>query len=175
VLQLRCTKKVLDLFTYGKENLADIEESSSPLGNWYVNLLTIDRKKTLLFMSETTLLSFVLFGVKKATAKNIEEKAVRGIVALLESEDFAPAQIERVIDDYLIVCVTKTSGRKSLGNMNDLAFMYKHLIERSGGFAGCDLYVIQQQVNRTPQRNLDWQYSIDVARAAVTVGESPEA
>lgn len=173
MLQLRCTKKVLDLFSYTAQDLADIEESDSLLGNWYVNELRIDRRKVLLFTSELTLLSFVFFGVKKSTARDLELRAVNGIANLLGTEGFTDEEIGRVVDDYLVVSITKTANRKTLGNMNDLAFLYESYIHGDGGFQHCDIEDIQKRVNRTPQRNLQWTYSIREAQKIIRGDNSP--
>lgn len=161
MLQIRCTKKVLDLFSYKTESLSDIKSADSLLGNWYVNELKIERRKVLLFTSELTLLSFVCFGVKKSTAKDLEVRTVNGIVRLLDTEGFTSQEIERVISDYHVVSITKTENRKTLGNMNDLAFLYESHIHSSGGLQNCNTEEIQKQINRTPQRNLEWTYSIN--------------
>ncbi len=167
MLQIRCTRKVLDLFSYRAEHLAEIKDRDSLLGNWYVNELRIDRRKVLLFANELTLLSFVYFGVKKSTAKNLEMRTVNGIGRLLDTEGFSDEEIEQVIDDYLVAGVTKTDNRRMLGNMNDLAFLYESMIHSSGGFQHCDIEEIQKRINRTPQRNLKWKYSIDEARKVI--------
>ena len=164
MLQIRCTKKVLELFSYKAENLSEIAKSDSLLGNWYVNELRIDRRKVLLFTSELTLLSFIYFGVKKSTAKDLELRTVNGIARLLETEGFNAEEIDRVVDDYLVVGITKTENRKTLGSMNDLAFLYESNIYSAGGLQHCDIEEIQKRVNRTPQRNLKWTYSINEAR-----------
>ena len=65
MLQLRCTAKVIKLLGLKPGDLSEIKISESLLGNWYVNLFVVDRRKTLLFMNEPTLLSFVIYGVRK--------------------------------------------------------------------------------------------------------------
>ena len=45
MLQLRCTRKVLDQFRIPEESLWEPEDGDATLGNWYLNLATIDRRK----------------------------------------------------------------------------------------------------------------------------------
>ena len=71
MLQLRCTSKVLKLLDLGPKDLAEIRAPDSLFGNWYVNLFVVDRRKTLLLMNERTLLSFVIYGVRKDNVKNM--------------------------------------------------------------------------------------------------------
>lgn len=167
MLQIRCTKKVLDLFSCKAESMSDIESADSLLGNWYVNELKIERRKVMLFTSELTLLSFVYFGVRKSTAKDLEVRTVNGIIRLLDTEGFTSQEIGRVIDDYRVVSITKTENRKTLGNMNDLAFLYESHIHSSGGIQNCNIEEIQKRINRTPQRNLQWTYSINEAENVI--------
>jgi IS30 family transposase len=49
-----------------------------------------------------------------------------------------------------------------LASMNDLTRMYEIHIDVNGGLEHCDLDEITKKVNRTPRKNLDWSYSIDI-------------
>ena len=167
MLQLRCTGKVQKELGIKANDLAEVRESDSILGNWYVNVILIDRRKTLLFMNEDTLLSFVLFGLKKSNSHNIPEIFLKGLDQLLTLEGFDIGDIDRVLRGYESYEFTKTVDKKVIGNMVDLADLYKHFILAGGAFKHCDLGMIIHKINRTPQRNLDWSYSIDVARNIV--------
>ena len=162
MLQLRCTKKVLDQFGYKSSDLSKIQSADSLLGNWYINQAQIARSKSIVVMNESTLLSFVKFGLRKDNSSNLELKVVQGITQLLQLEGFTDEKITKVVDDYLRVEVTKTDSRKALGNLNDLVGLYDSFISADGGFASCNLEEVLHRVNRTPQRNLGWKYSIDV-------------
>jgi hypothetical protein len=61
-------------------------------------------------------------------------------------------------------CFMKITDRKALGNMNDLIFMYKHMILSDGGLEYCNLSEIIGKINRIPQRNIGWGYSINKAK-----------
>ncbi len=50
MLQLRCTGKVQKELGLKPNELSEIKEPDSTLGNWYVNISTIDRRKTFLFV-----------------------------------------------------------------------------------------------------------------------------
>jgi len=51
--------------------------------------------------------------------------------------------------------------------MNDLLSLYDHFIYNDGGLSNCDLNAISMGINRTPQRNLNWKYSIDAVREII--------
>ena len=167
MLQLRCTKKVLDQFELRPENLDEARPTEAALGNWYVNLTTIQRRKTLIFMSERTLLSFLIFGIRKNSSQDIGELFARGLVQLLELEGFDDNQIASALGRDGLITVTKTNNRSTLGNLNDLIAIYDHCIWYDGGFKHCNLWDIISKTNRMPQRNIGWGYSIDIARELV--------
>lgn len=164
MLQLRCTQKVLREFGLKPNDISAARDPDSLLGNWYVNLFTVDRKKTFLFMNERTLLSFIIFGVKKSNVQKMPEVFLRGLDQVLTLEGFDTAEIDLVFDGYETIEFTKTDSRRMLGNMNDLASLYRHFILSDGGFDHCDLNEIISEINRSPQRNLEWSMSIEVVR-----------
>jgi len=167
MLQLHCTQKVREQFGIRADRLAESKTSNAALGNWYVNLLTIDRRKTLIFMSERTLLSFLLFGVKKRSGVVLAELFVNGLVQLLELEDFTDPAIHRAIGAGGQLQYSKAGNRKALGNLNDLQQLYTLAILEEGGFSHCNLLEIIRRMNRMPQRNIGWAYSIELTRDAI--------
>lgn len=172
MLQLKCTQKVLKELGLVPPAKGEAREPDSRLGHWYVNLFTVDRRKTFLFMNERTLLSFLIFGIKKSNVQNMPQVFVRGLVQLLTLEGFKPAEIERALEGYETYEIVPTDSRKVLGNMNELMFRYEHHILWEGGYRSCNLDGIFQRVNRTPQRNLGWAYSIDMTRELLAQGRS---
>lgn len=168
MIQLRCTSKVQKQLGIKPSELGEIKESDSTLGNWYVNISTIDKRKTFIFMNEKTLLSFVLYGVKKSNTPRIHEIFLKALNQLLFLEGFNTKIVNRINDEYLDIEYTKTNNRSLLGNMNDLIENYKYSIYDGGGLKHCDLTEIIHSINRMPQKNIGWKYSIDVARELLT-------
>ena len=168
MLQLRCTAKVQKEFGIKPSELVEAGSDSSLLGNWYINLFIVDRRKTFIFMNEKTLLSFVIFGVKKSNVKKMPEIFLRGLDQLLAIEGFELNQINRVFEGYDSYEFTKTTSKRVLGNMNDLAALYKHSILYQGGFKCVDVGELIFKINRTPQRNLGWSSSIELVKELLT-------
>lgn len=164
MIQLRCTGKVQKQLSIKSSELSEIKESNSTLGNWYVNLTTIDRRKTFIFMNEKTLLSFILFGVKKSNTPRIHEIFLKALNQLLLMEGFAESVINNINKEYLELAYTKTNSKSLLGNMNDLVDNYKYSILYDGGLKCCNLTEIITKMNRMPQRNIGWKYSIDAVK-----------
>lgn len=172
MLQIRCTKKVLDALGLRQADLSGVKEADSILGNWYANLFTLDRRKTLIFVNEKTLLSFIVYGMRKDNIGNFKEYFYRGLRQLLLIENIGNEKIEEILAQYETVELTKTDSRTVLGNLNDLVDMYKYLIVYDGGLKECDLTSITRQVNRTPQGNLGGKYSIDILAELLTLEKS---
>ena len=169
MLQIRCTKKVLDAIGIKQKGLGSIKEADSLLGNWYANLFSADRRKIIIFMNEKTLLSFVIVGVRKDNIKKIIEMFCGGLEQILTLEGIDAAKIEEVLAEYEDVEFTKTESRSVLGNLNELVNLYKHHIYYNEGLKYCDLTDIIYRINRMPQRNIDWKYSIDALNELLAV------
>ena len=94
---IHCTQKLLK--ELGSPHLQNIESTlaTEGLGNWYANLIRIDRRKCLLFTNEKTLYSFLIANVLKKNIKNIEEKFLINLSMILQAEGFRFEVINRVL------------------------------------------------------------------------------
>lgn len=170
MLYLKCTAEVQKAVGLRKENLADASATDAPLGNWYVNRFEADGRKVYIFMSESTLLSFILFqGKKPITVQSLPNMMLAGLQQLLEMRGLPSAAIDRALEHYESGAFAKTDSRSSLGSLNDLVHCYRQMIEFQGGLASCDLTGIIMKVNDMPQRKLQWNRSWDVAQAKLAV------
>jgi len=146
-----------------KESQLDkLRPADTLLGSWYVNLFTVDRRKAYIFVNEKTLLSFILYGVKKSNNKKLPEMFMFGLEQLLNFEKFPENAIEKIFKGYDVVSYIKTDSKKILGNMNDLVSLYNHHIYYEWGLRNCNLTEIIMKINRTPQKNLGWSNSIEM-------------
>lgn len=166
MLTLKCTRKVQDSLKLKPSDLAEPVKSEEGFGAWYVNQFYVDRRKCLVFMNEKTLLSFFLFGMKKSNTRKetFPELCLNGIFQLMKIEGFSVESIDVLLESTRECRYMKTTDRKALGNVNDLMFLYEHMILSEGGLEYCDLTGIIKKINRTPQRNIGWGYSIDKAK-----------
>jgi len=170
MLYLKCTAEVQKAVGLRKENLADAGATDAPLGNWYVNRFDSESRKIYIFMSESTLLSFILFqGKKPVTVQSLPNMMLAGLQQLLEMRGLPSAAIDKAFVRYESGVYAKTDSRSSLGSLNDLVHCYRQMIEFQGGLASCDLTGIIMKVNDMPQRKLDWSKSWDVAQAKLAV------
>ena len=166
MLYLKCTATVQKVLGLRKQNLADAVETVAPLGNWYVNRFEADGRNFYIFMSESTLLSFVLYqGMKPITVESLPNILLAGLQQLVEMRGLSKPAIERALIDYESGVYAKTDSRSALGSMNELVHYYQYMIESQGGLSRCDLTRIIMKANEMPQRKLEWNSSWDVTQA----------
>ena len=164
MIQIRCTQKVVKELGLKEGGLCDVKQPTSLLGNWYSNLFILDRRKTLIFMNERTLLSFIILGIRKNNLKDLPIVFHNGVKQVLLMEDFDSNVISNVTEECLEIEITKTTNPSLLRNLNDLVNLYKSLVLDEGGLKSCDLDSITKKINRTPQKNLEWSNSVEIAR-----------
>lgn len=112
---------VLKALGLPKTLLADALPTSAPLGNWYVHRVDIGRRKAHVFMSETTLLSFILLqGQKPVTAKTLPAMMLAGLAQLLQMRGLGEESIEQAMVYYRDGLFAKTDSRADIGSLNDL-------------------------------------------------------
>lgn len=138
------------------------------LGNWYANLLRIDRRKCILFSNEKTLYSFMIARVKKENLQNIFEEFLFNLNMNLQVEGFSLVVINRGLQEYSEMGFARTFNRRVLGVMNDFAYAYQYDIARAGGLDRVRILEINKQVNRTPSSPLKYKYPIDKIHELLT-------
>jgi len=164
---LKCTSEVQKVLKVNGAAAIDRQEGDAPLGNWYVNQFIADRRKFFIFMSESTLLSFVLHkGKRPITCDLLQDAFQSGLEHLLAMRGFPMEVVGKTLAPYADGVIAKTDSRSSLGSMNDLVHIYRHMIEYDGWQEGLGLTGIMMKINDMPQRKLDWS---DSWRAVETI------
>lgn len=97
-MKLECTKQLLG---YLGVNLCKTvtEDVIDPLFSWTANLITVNRRKTIVAVNQASKCLFVLYGVKTKHKPKIPDLILEGIRALLQSEYVKPDIIEKYLDD----------------------------------------------------------------------------
>ena len=110
-----------------------------------------------MFMSDKTLLSFVMFeGNMPFDVTRIPGLLEHGMDNVLRFLDVPHAQVIAAVADLDIVALTKTSDRALMGNLASLKIDYQLCIAHAGGLQACNLTEIILNVNDGPQRRLGW-------------------
>ena len=164
MLQLRCTQKVIKQLGLTAKDLDECRLGDTPLGNWYMNLFMLDRRKTFIFMNERTLYSFIVPGITKASSQTFPDIFYTGLAQSLLDEGFEINIIDRIFEAYREYGYTKINSKKLLGNMNELVQLFTYCVMQVGGLKHCKLSQIIMDLNHMPQRNIGWGYSIDMVK-----------
>ncbi len=170
---IRCTKKLLKELK-AKVAIAPEQPGGALLGDWYANLLWIERRKCVIFTSERTHLTFFVAGVNQDALRDFATFFRRGLRQLLEDEGFATAVVERVLDDYKELALAPTGDRSVLGSLNDLARLAAARAEYFGGLSRIPPGEMNHDLNLTPMGRLQMRSPID-ATANVLEGRDPAA
>jgi len=160
---LHCTQKLLK--ELGKPPLQTPDESNTGLGNWYANLLTIDRRKCVLFTNEKTLYSFLLPSVKKENLKNIADEFLINLNLNLQAEGFLIEVITKVMQQYSDIGFAKTANKHVLGSMNEFTFQYKDIImNRYARIEQVKPLELNKEVNRTIMGGINYLKPVEALR-----------
>jgi hypothetical protein len=146
---IHCTRKLLKELDVPLVESDEIIPPTEGIGNWYANLLRIDRRKCLLFTNEKTLYTFLIPKVLKNNLTKIEQEFLIHLSYNLQNEGFGIEVINRVMQEHQKIGFAKTSNRQVLGSMNEFAFEYEFLISRKGGIESVKILEVNRQINRT--------------------------
>ncbi|MFS0862217.1 plasmid pRiA4b ORF-3 family protein [Fredinandcohnia sp. 179-A 10B2 NHS] len=111
---IQCTKKLLDELKMkpGQEIVED------DLFSWHANIITINRKKTVVMVNDKNRYAIVFYGLKAKDFKQLAKLLLQGIRKTFEAERIK----EEVIDKYLLhsetVSFVKTKNRTCVSRMN---------------------------------------------------------
>jgi len=161
---IHCTKKLLKELDVSLVEPDKIPSSTEGLGNWYANLLRIDRRKCLLFTDEKTLYTFLIPKVLKANLKNIEDEFLIHLNYNLQNEGFGLDVINKIMQEYQEIGFAKTMSKSVLGSMNDLAYHYEFQIMREGGIENIRILRLNKEINRIPMGALKYNFPIEALK-----------
>jgi hypothetical protein len=161
---IHCTRKLFKELDVPLVEADKILQPAEGLGNWYANLLRIDKRKCLLFTNEKTLYTFLIPKVLKANLKNIEQEFLIKLSYNLQYEGFGLDVINSVMQEYQEIGFAKTASKKVLGSMNQLAFEYEVFIEQKEGLENVKILEMNRDINRTILNGIKFLHPIEALR-----------
>ncbi len=161
---LRCTQKLLK--EIGVKNPPDNEAlgKETGLGDWYVNLLRINRRKCLLFTNEKTLYSFLVPKVLKKHILNIRNEFLVNLVYNLRYEGITNDAISFVEKEYSNIGIAKTKSKSVLGSMNDIAYQALSILSDPRLEQEQEIGDVNHKLNRIPFSAIGYKYSIELLK-----------
>jgi len=148
---LQSTKK---LQTYlGISGIA-LPSFAEPCACWHGNLLQVGRRKALLLTHNESYYSLVIQGITKKELPSLEKRIYERLKQQLLQDDFTPKEIEAVLYFSQTFSYFKSSHKRVLGVMNDMAntIAYARHHEES------DDMTISSRINNTPYKAGDYFY-----------------
>ena len=101
--------------------MTDIDVNDySEIDSYHCNLLTFGKENVLLITNDSTLYSFVIFGLKSKDFKHIEDFIRESIFKLLIESGFPQNQFEKVLLSMESFTYSKTSNRSVTSSMNEM-------------------------------------------------------
>jgi hypothetical protein len=163
---LRCTQKLLVRL----KQVGDLPpvESTTRLGDWYGNILTIRRRQHLLFVSERSRLPVVL---PIREAKRLSTVFPDAVCERLATVGVITADITDECARMSEIAFGRTRNRSLLGTLNDFAFM-----AQSGNARRTEPESpeeLMRFLSQTPILPLDGASPIDLTRAAFGLHSVP--
>lgn len=157
MITLRCTEKAAKALGFRRSD--DVPAGSSPLGDWYVNLIATVDGGVFVFMNEQSLLT-VMVPRGEMKSMNVFVARVGNILSMLGVPN---SRIEEEIDHFLEARVGKPASRKLLGVMNDLAARCQERIERATPHENVSISDFELELANMPQATLGFRTAGEVA------------
>ncbi len=112
---IQCTKKLLDELKIMPDAVVD---ETLPLFSWHANLITVNRRKTVVLVNDSNRYIVVLHGLKAKDFQNLDDFIRKAIRETLLAEDLAPDIVEKVIQFQPEIKYTKTKNRTATARLS---------------------------------------------------------
>lgn len=166
MITLRCTAKAADALGFSR--IADAPSGTSPLGDWYVNLIPTRAGELYLFLNEQSLL---VVAVPRHTPQLLQEFVAR-VGNILSMIGVPNKRIENEIEHFREARIGKTMSKRVLGVMNDAAWRCQEAAARATRQSKLSLSDLELRLAIMPQATLDFRTPAEVAVALL---ESPSS
>ena len=162
---LKITRAVATRSKLKRESLLPAGSTDAILGNWYVTLTKVDDVNVFVYISERTLLSFVMTEGERITPGKLFTSFVRGLLLVLEMAGYSDAVRDRILHDYSTGTVSPANDLSLLGSLTNVALDYAALIEHDGGLSRCNISEIVMSINSRPSKRLGFKSPFEVTAA----------
>jgi hypothetical protein len=140
---LRPTRKLQRVLPVSRSVAA---ESTTALGDWYVNRIVVDRRPLLILVSSTSLLSIL---APARDVSSLPNRIADLVAARLRRHGVASELIDAEIDAMSPVVIAPTIDRSVVGFMVDFAVTVPYHLER-GSWDETTLPFVEAKLARTP-------------------------
>jgi len=157
MIMLRCTARAAKAL--GFHLLDDPPAGTSPLGDWYVNLIPTAAGGMFLFMNEQSLLAVVVPVGMSALLNTI----VARVGNLLSMIGVSNERIDREIDHFKEARAAKTASKRVLEVMNDVAYHVQVAFDEATPRIKVSLSDLELHLASIPQATLGFRRAREMA------------
>lgn len=157
MLTLQCTQKLLKELNTDLSPVKDMD----PIALWHANLLTLDRRKCVLFTNDKSRYTFLVPGLRKPDFTHLGELFLDNLFRSMLNDGIPQKGVEKVLNTCSNYCVMTSCNRSVLGTMNDVANIVKWTVVDSGGLMNTDISELMMKMNRMPMKPLEYGYSVE--------------
>lgn len=157
MITLRCTARAARVL--GFELREDSSHGTSPLGDWYVNLIPTAGGGMFLFMNEQSLLAVVV----PVGIPDLLHHFVARVGNLLSMIGLPNERIEQEIQHFEQARAAKTASKRVLGVMNDLAYHVQIAFDEATAEKPLSLSDLELHLADIPQATIDFRTAREMA------------
>ncbi|SKC40416.1 plasmid pRiA4b ORF-3 family protein [Maledivibacter halophilus] len=111
---IQCTKKLMDIL----KTKTTLIKDEKPLFSWHANLISINRRNTVVLVNDSNRYTIILYGLKSKDFKKLDEIAINAIRETLLAEGIKAEIVEEFINASPKVSYAKTKNRSMVARMN---------------------------------------------------------
>ena len=139
---VRCTAKVSQLLKLGR--LGDVPSGAD---DWYVNVVTVARRRVIVAVHADTLFPVVAVGASSAQLRDLPGWLAAQVTAALADEGLPLTQLGSLGGEHAVLA--RTASKKVLGHLNQIAFEVEHALLSGGGWDGLEVCELNRWLRRS--------------------------
>lgn len=171
---LYCTPRLQKELNLNLSGSTDAHAHHS-LGGWHVDLFWCERRKCILFTSESTFLSFVVLDVFRSEMRPLRAFFLAHLESYLKAQGVPGHIRDEILDEYANVKLTPSDDPIMSETMQDLIFHARFLISHAErGIRDIDALEISRQLSDVPITGLEALFPWRAARVALGLESSDD-
>jgi hypothetical protein len=146
-----------------------VRNDGRSLGGWYAELFWCERRKCVLFVSDTTYLSFVVLDVFRSEMRPLDSFFLRYLQWYLKYQGLSQDMRDSISEEYAGINVATTDSSHMVDIVDELVFHARFLIGHGnrGGLRDVDSMEVSRRLSDIPIPALDVLYPWRAARIAL--------
>lgn len=119
-MYIQCTKALLERMKLNNADLAELpaDDGAGGFFSWHANMITLNRKKTIIFINNLTRFPLIVYGCKGSDFDHLDKIFISALRAVFEKEGIPDSYTEEYIRRCGDARFAKTSDRKVIGSVS---------------------------------------------------------